>query len=421
MASPEPDLGWLLLPERARLLHIGLMKTGTTALQNAAAASRPALLEHGVRYPGRRFNHRYPLMGLLDVRRGWTGPTGTGPTRRNWDALMREVEADDERRVLISHEHASLANDEKARLLVDALGPRTHVAVTVRGVQAVLGSAWQQYVKEGMTDGFHDWLRLVLSDDPDRSVSPAFRSRIRAGAVIDRWASLVGPERVTVVVVDRARPDLLAHAFEALLGLPRDLLAHATVNGQQANRSLTLPEAEVLRQFNLTYDRREVPWADHTALVREGALQTLLAARVPSPSEPRMPVPAWAADAAVSHSRRTAATIRETGVRVVGDLDALTAPVRTSEAPATVDQVAVDVAARLLGGMFSAARERVHEDRPQRPAATGPPAPTHGSGEQPPAVSTRQVATELRTADLAKALGISVARGLTRRISPRRR
>src|SRR5699024_9177957 len=123
-------------------------------LQNAAAASRPALLEHGVRYPGRRFNHRYPVMGFLGVRRAWPGARGSGPSQRHWDRLMREVEDDRERRILISHEHAALAGDEMARRMVEILGPRTHVVVTLRGVQAVLGSTWQQYVKEGMSRGF---------------------------------------------------------------------------------------------------------------------------------------------------------------------------------------------------------------------------------------------------------------------------
>jgi len=45
------------IPENSVLLHVGLPKTGTTALQNAAANQRAALLEHGVRYPGDRHNH----------------------------------------------------------------------------------------------------------------------------------------------------------------------------------------------------------------------------------------------------------------------------------------------------------------------------------------------------------------------------
>lgn len=400
MASPEPDLGGLLLPERARLLHIGLMKTGTTALQNAAAASRPALLEHGVRYPGRRFNHRYPVMGFLGVRRGWRGPTSGSPSRRNWDGLMREVEADRERRVLISHESASLANDDKARRMVEALGPRTHVVMTVRGVQAVLGSAWQQYVKEGMTQSLEEWLHLVLSEQRDRSVSPAFQNCIRADAIVHRWASVLGPERVTVIIVDPNQPDLIAHAFEALLGLPRGLLASARANGQQANRGMTWPEAELVRRFNRTYDHREVPWADHTALVREGALQTLLRSRVPPRAERRIPVPQWAADIAVEHSRKTVAAIRDSGVRVVGDLNGLTATVPTSDESSTVDKVSIDAAALLLGGMFSAARRRQEAATPQ------PVAPTW---------TVDRASTHLRTADLARALGLSAVRGLSRR------
>ena len=63
------------LPQDAILLHLGFHKTGTTALQSAFAASRPALLEHGVLYPGRRRSHHPAAMAMTG--RTW----GVGPRR----------------------------------------------------------------------------------------------------------------------------------------------------------------------------------------------------------------------------------------------------------------------------------------------------------------------------------------------------
>ncbi|MCW2746978.1 MAG: hypothetical protein JWP10_120, partial [Nocardioidaceae bacterium] len=82
------------LPERARLLHIGLPKTGTTALQAAASASRPLLLDHGVRYPGKNYNHRFESSGLLGRRFGSVMlGGGKEPQREQWDEMMAEIEA----------------------------------------------------------------------------------------------------------------------------------------------------------------------------------------------------------------------------------------------------------------------------------------------------------------------------------------
>src|SRR5699024_7178771 len=64
---PETRTGdSLLLPERARLLHIGPMKTGTTSLQSAASKLRARLLAHGVRYPGVTMNHRRAVGAFMN-------------------------------------------------------------------------------------------------------------------------------------------------------------------------------------------------------------------------------------------------------------------------------------------------------------------------------------------------------------------
>lgn len=85
----------LLLPPRARLLHVGLMKTGTTALQQAASRRRRVLLRHGVRYPGHRYNHRQAALALLRRR----GGRGRSERPDDWDELLAEVAAERQRRI----------------------------------------------------------------------------------------------------------------------------------------------------------------------------------------------------------------------------------------------------------------------------------------------------------------------------------
>ena len=110
------------LPPRSRLLHVGRMKTGTTALQSVASKRREELLQHGVRYPGVHYNHRREAQALF--RR-------TSATERGrpdyWDQLMAEVDADDTRRNVISNEMIAGGDQTVAQQLQDDLGPLTHV------------------------------------------------------------------------------------------------------------------------------------------------------------------------------------------------------------------------------------------------------------------------------------------------------
>lgn len=351
------------LPADVRLFHIGLAKTGTTALQSTARSRRAALLEHGVRYPGTGLNHREAVSALMERRWGWTGPGATVPAREHWDRLMAEVEAETARRVWISHEFAAESDDDTARRFAEALGPRLHVLVTLRPYAALLVSSWQQYLKTGITRTFGSWLEAVLADPPDQRVTRTFHRRSDQGGVLRRWAAVVGADRVTAVVVDKAVPSALSDTVEALLDLPPGFLVQDGLGGRQANRSLSASEAEVLRRLNAELKDR-LTWGEYDALLRKGGVDRLLQARTPGPEEGGSALPAWAAERASERGRRYAAEIRASGVRVVGDLDVLAAPVRgpeesDTEQPAPEPElVDVDVAVQLAAGLLSAATGR---------------------------------------------------------------
>src|SRR5699024_8426563 len=128
------------LPERSRLLYIGPMKTGTSALQTAARDRRQTLLDHGVRYPGSRLNHRTELgalLGISTMTRRRTGPLGPEsfdssgiPDMSRWESLRDELDAETERRILVTHEFVSQADDTASQRVIDALGSqRLHVAI----------------------------------------------------------------------------------------------------------------------------------------------------------------------------------------------------------------------------------------------------------------------------------------------------
>ncbi len=356
-----PDL---LLPERARLFHIGPPKTATTAVQTAAAERREALLAHGVRYPGRARSHRTAMAAFVGRPLGWVATSGgeaAAPPRRYWDELHDEIEADRTRRVLFGHEYAAGADDETARRFADAIGPRVHVVVTLRSYAAMLPSIWQEHNKAGNGEAFDDWLDRNLARPRTRRTIDRFHVRHDQGQLVRRWAAAVGAGNLTVVVVDPADRRLVLEAFERMLGLPDGFLGDAD-GGDRTNRSMSVPEIELLRRLNVLLREHEIPWHEYERLVVEGAAARLLRERTPAEDEPRLRLPGWAADRADEEAARHVAEVAASGVRVVGDLAALAAPAPrrsvSEQDHREAGQVPVDAAVAALGGLLSAALGR---------------------------------------------------------------
>jgi len=349
-----------LLPERTRLLHIGIPKTGTTALQQAASTQRTQLLDSNVRYPTRAVNHRDAVSGFMGRRWGWSGVGSRIPPRSAWESLKNEIDADETSRILISHEFGSEADDETARKFVDDLGPLTHIVITLRAVGAILPSAWQQYIKTGYVGSLDTWLKAVIGDKPKLSVTPSYHVRNDQGGVVKRWAAAAGADNVTVVILDKHRPHLMFDAFEGMLGLPASILRGAPDDGFRSNRGLSMPEAELVRNFNALIKGRRVDWNDYHALIRLGGVARLLEEREPAQNEQPVRLPSWAAERAVELGKRYAADIADSGVRVIGDLERLYAPARPrpDDVTDTITDVPLEIAVETLGGMFSAATGR---------------------------------------------------------------
>src|SRR5699024_5127903 len=140
-----------------------------------------------------------------------------------WHALLHELNADTHRRAVVSHELASEATDGQAKALVDQLGDATHVVITLRPLSSILPSFWTQLLKSALTEPLDTWLTRALNEDHDRPIPARQKRGLDHPALINRWAQLLGPERVVVTITDRNRPELLPQAFEDLLELPRGL------------------------------------------------------------------------------------------------------------------------------------------------------------------------------------------------------
>ncbi|MDH3959370.1 MAG: hypothetical protein OEU98_07850, partial [Actinomycetota bacterium] len=187
----------------------------------------------------------------------------------------------------------------------------------------------------------------ILDPDYEGRVTPTFWRRNDHGRLVRRWADLLGPDRVTVLVVDDVGPDALFTAVAQMLDVPAEVLLSR--RDDAPNRSMTAAESELLRRLNRAL-AKSLSWQDYETLVR-GGVASALQTREPGAGEPRLHTPQWALDAASARGQQAVTAIRESGVHVVGDLDALARPFQASPTPppGTLDALPMDAALAVLG------------------------------------------------------------------------
>ncbi len=297
------------------LLHVGLHKTGTTALQVALDDARPQLADHGVRYPGTgTFQHRAILAGA-DRKYGWQNNGAREVPRKHWDDLVAQSAFDG--RTVVSSEFLDDVDEATARRMIDDLGgpQRVRVVVTLRAVGAILPSAWQQRLKAGYTSGYNQFLKMVFAEQPTGKAK-RFWFRHDQVAQVQRWADIVGVDRTYAVIIPAGDRRAIFNAFESLLGLPDGLLADRKIAIQ--NRSMTAAEAEFVRRLNKEV-ADELSWDEYTRTVRRGLVLNMVEQRQPGPDEQKITTPSWAADRAAEYGQRFADGIAASGVQVIGD------------------------------------------------------------------------------------------------------
>lgn len=380
-------------PRGARVLHIGPHKTGTTSLQRAFHASRDAVSAQGVHYAGSTSQPIDEVLSLLG-RENPKPPHGAPDSDRPWRNLVREVR-DEPRTVLVSSEFLADARPAAMRAAVDELADGSaFVLVTLRPLPLILPSQWQQYVQNGLKTGYEKWLKAMLRTPESTTLTPSFWWRHRHDELINRWAELVGPDRVVVVVLDPVEPLQLLRDAEGLFSLePHTLPAPVT-----HNRSLTLPEIELIRQFNRQFAKSGLPRSVHHHAIRFGAAR-YLQQRTPRPDEPRLTTPRWAARTAARLGGQMAESIAASGVHVIGDLSTLSQVPTTGVRRKGEGRPKVTVppelgAAALMGLVHSSGLPEVVGDGRVEGIVGAQPVPTVGFAK---AVWRRAVARARRT------------------------
>lgn len=370
------------LPEDVVLLHVGLHKTGTTAIQTLLAANRPALLEHGVAYPGERPEHHGPARALLQLSFGPPSARRPPPKPEVYTDFVAEVAALPGR-VVVSTEYLSNVEDDIAARLVHDLGPeRVHVLIGIRSLIGAAVSTWQQTLKDGQTHTIERWAELAIAREDVPPKLPRALDHGRLGALARQWADAAGADRVTMAVVEGQDRTWLPATFEQLLDLPAGLLSQQ--EPPLVNRGMTAAEAELVRRVNVA-SLKEISHAEHRRLIRFGAVRSMVEGWTPPAGEPKPALPAWAVEELQAAAAKAAEEIRASGVRVLGDLAALAAAPSTTAPQEPATALPMDAAVDALLGTVRIAAQPAPPPRPAKPA--NPPIT---------AVPARTIARELR-------------------------
>ena len=178
-----------------------------------------------------------------------------------------------EPRVLFSSEALADADDDAIRRIAEDVGDGVRVLVTLRPIDVILASQWQQSVQSGSVQPLEEWLRRMVGDlDSAAENHPRAHRVFRQGELVDRWAAVVGRDRVTVVVLDRRDPGFLFRTAEALLAVRSGTLSP---DDDQSNRSLSLGEVEGIRHMNVLAREAGIGDGARAAFVMSGAAATV--------------------------------------------------------------------------------------------------------------------------------------------------
>ncbi len=299
-------------------LHVGMMKTGTTYLQNVWRANHEELADQGVYYPVAPGSpaQRFAVWDFLGRQ-----PRGAddGRTAGQWAALTAAVSERADRTVLLSEESLASVSVRRARRAVAAFPDHeVHVVVTARDLGRVLSSAWQEDVKSGAAYTWPEFIAAVR--DPDaltRDPARGFWLRHDLPAVVETWAEAAGADRVHVVTVppEGSEPGLLLARMGGLVGFDPARLTAPVARG---NTSIGTSGTEVVRRLNERLggrlNQRQYDWVVKNT-VEQDPPSTTAADRMVLPAEHL----AWATEQA----ERMVGRLERGGYDVVGGLDEL--------------------------------------------------------------------------------------------------
>lgn len=316
------------------VLHVGAMKSGTTFIQSRLFAHRDLLQERGIRVPGRR--RRSQVLAVQQLLRGG------GPM---WDKHAAAVSRHEGTSV-ISMELLGPTSEDVVAALRDSVDAEVEVVITARDLNRSIPAMWQETVQNGRCWGWRHYVAGARADRPSVRQGASMTEPGRAFWIQQdlvrmarTWASVFGPERVTVVTVPPpgAPAELLWSRFASVVGPELDGFTSAP----DPNESLGAASASAMRRVNELLDAEGLPFPQGHQLRKRLLTKQVLAARKAAEPAIGLAVEPWV----VEEAEAQCAGLTDLGVRLVGDWADLTPVDVAGIDPETLDEREIGEAA----------------------------------------------------------------------------
>ncbi len=302
--------------KRVVYLHIGAPKTGTTYLQDRLMINADHLAQHGVTIPSQnrmvdidRFHFRAAL-DLLD--QDWGG--NPGHAKGAWETMLRRIRRG-QPRAIVSHEILAPAPPEKiARAMNDLADCEVHIVYSVRDLARQIPAAYQESIKQGNRLRYRRFVRRAVNGG-----DLFFRRSFDLPTVLNSWSAKLPPERVHVVTVPHERGpggELLWQRFCQAFGIDP---SWAPKDSERKNRSLGVPETQVLRGINRILPDEYRQQVGYMHVMREFLAEDVLADR----GSKTLRLPPGRFDWAEEQAQLWIDWLVGSGVEVIGDTEDL--------------------------------------------------------------------------------------------------
>lgn len=235
-----------LYPESVNevVVHIGMKKTGSTAIQNFLQKNSHMLAEHDLIFPGENTHKRKRNESYRNAGHGPIIQALSSGVYGALHALREEIARSDAQRVILSSENLFFASPTVIERLALALqGVKVKVVVYLRRRDQWLESVYGEDISGGngkCTAEFKDYCA-------------ASAKQLDYLTLVNRWSEYFGKEAICIRPYEacRSKPLNVVGDFLGVLGLDLDVLQYHHVTDDYANLSpLWKSELMLMREMN---------------------------------------------------------------------------------------------------------------------------------------------------------------------------